>query len=228
MKVRVRLFGAVSERAELEEETIDVPAGSTSGDVLDLVGDRFPATRGLLGLAAVAVNLETAPLSMVLSEDDEVAVLPPVAGGSVRILTGLRDPPPTVEEALSEVADPGAGGTVVFVGTVRDRSENRSVERLQYSAYPEMAERVLRQIAEEAAQKWQLSGAVILHSVGDLRVGQTTIVVACSAAHRSEAFDACRYAIDEVKQRVPIWKKEFGPLGERWVGMEAHSETFPR
>jgi MoaE-MoaD fusion protein len=228
MKVRVRLFGAVSERAELEEETIDVPDGSTSGDVLDLVGDRFPSTRVLLGRVAVAVNLEMAPLSMMLSEDDEVAVLPPVAGGAARILTGLRDPPPTVEEALSTLADPGSGGTVVFVGTVRDRSENGSVERLQYSAYPEMAERVLRQVAEEAAGKWPLSGVVILHAVGDLRLGETTIVVVCSAAHRKEAFDGCRYAIDEVKQRVPIWKKEFGPLGERWIGIEAHSETSHR
>jgi molybdopterin synthase catalytic subunit len=107
---------------------------------------------------------------------------------------------------------------VVFVGTVR-RDEGR-VERLRYSAYPEMADRVLRDVAEEAVGKWPLHGVAILHGVGELPVGERTVVVACSAAHRGEAFEACRYVIDEVKRRAPIWKKEVGPAGQRWVGLE--------
>lgn len=222
MKVRIRLFGVVSERAGLDEEAVDIPAGSTAGDVLRMVGDRYPSTASLLSRVAVAVNLEIASPTVPLSNDDEVALLPPVAGGGdSRILTGLRDRFPSVDEAMAAVAAPSAGGTVVFVGTVRDRSEAGSVERLEYSVYREMAERVLRQIAEEAAEKWPLAGVAILHAVGNLVVGDTTVVVVCSGPHRGEAFDGCRYAIDEVKRRVPIWKKEVGPGGERWVGLHS-------
>lgn len=229
MKVRVRLFGVVSERAGLDEDTIDIPGGSTAGDVLRMVGDRYPSTAGLLSRVAVAVNLELASPAVPLSDDDEVALLPPVAGGGdPRILTGLRDGSPRVDEAMAAVTAPGAGGTVVFVGTVRDRSEAGPVERLEYTVYREMAERVLRQIAEEAAGKWPLAGVVILHAVGNLVVGDTTVVVACSGPHRSEAFDGCRYAIDEVKRRVPIWKKEIGPAGEHWVGLHSDMDEAGR
>lgn len=223
MKVRIRLFGAVSERAGLDEETLEVPDGATTDDLLRLVADRYPSTVGLLPQLAVAVNLELASTTAALTDDDEVALLPPVAGGAATILSGLRDGSPSLDEARVAVAAPGAGGTVLFVGTVRDRSANSVVERLEYSAYPEMAERVLRLVAEEAAEKWPLSGVAILHAVGDLTVGDVTVVVACSAPHRGEAFEACRYAIDEVKRRVPIWKKEVGPGGKRWVGLRSEA-----
>jgi len=94
------------------------------------------------------------------------------------------------------------------------------VERLEYSAYREMAEKVLSDVAGEAARRWPLLGVAVLHGVGDLSIGDHTVVVACSSAHRGEAFEACRFVIDEVKRRVPIWKKEVGPDGERWVGLE--------
>ena len=228
MKVRIRLFGALSERAGLAEETLDVSDGATAGDLLGLVADRYPSTVGLLPRVALAVNLELASTDTLLAEDDEVGLLPPVGGGGAMILTGLRDGSPSVDEARSAVTAPGAGGTVVFVGTVRDHSGNRVVERLEYTAYEEMGERVLREIAEEASEKWPLAGMAILHAVGDLRVGDVTVVVACSASHRREAFDACRYAIDEVKQRVPIWKKEIGPDGARWIGLHSEAEGAGR
>jgi molybdopterin synthase catalytic subunit len=224
MKVRIRLFGALSERAGLAEETLDVSDGATAGDLLGLVADRYPSTVGLLPRVALAVNLELASTDTPLAEDDEVGLLPPVAGGGATILTGLREGSPSLDEARAAVTAPGAGGTVVFVGTVRDHSGERVVERLQYTAYEEMGERVLRQIAEEAAEKWPLAGVAILHAVGDLGVGDVTVVVACSAPHRREAFGACRYAIDEVKERVPIWKKEIGPDGARWVGLHSEAE----
>jgi molybdopterin synthase catalytic subunit len=152
-----------------------------------------------------------------LGPDDEIALLPPVAGGQARITVALVEHP-SVEEALAAVASTEAGGSVAFVGSVR--SDGGAVERLAYSAYGEMAEKVMSDIAQEAATKWPLEGVAILHALGDLDVGDRTVVVACSAPHRGEAFEACRYAIDEVKRRVPIWKKESGPGGERWVGLE--------
>jgi molybdopterin converting factor subunit 1 len=213
------MFGALSERAGTSEEVLDIPEGSTAGDVLGLLAERHPALSDVVRQVRVAVNLEVAPSSKKLVEDDEVALLPPVAGGA-NILTGLRDGI-DISEAVNAVTAPEAGGIVVFVGTVRNNAEEwGTVNRLEYSAYHEMAESVLRKVAEEAAEKWPLNGVSILHGLGELTVGDHTVVVACSSPHRGEAFEACRYAIDEVKVRVPIWKKERGPGGERWVGLE--------
>jgi molybdopterin synthase catalytic subunit len=220
MKVRVRLFGALAERAGVGEETVDLAEGARAADALRDMTARHPDTAAIAARISVAVNLEVVPPEHPLAEGDEVALLPPVAGGAPRVLVGLREEPLRVEEALAAVAAPGAGGTVVFLGTVRDASDGAAVERLEYSAYAGMAERTMREVAEEAAAKWPLEGVAILHATGDLPVGAPTVVVACSAPHRGEAFEAARYAIDEVKRRVPIWKKEVGPAGDRWVGLE--------
>ncbi|MDQ4143227.1 MAG: molybdenum cofactor biosynthesis protein MoaE [Actinomycetota bacterium] len=222
-KVRVRKFGALSESAGSPEEVIEVDRGSTAGDVLRLLGQRHPAVSRLAGQIRMAVNLELASPDQPLQDDDEVALLPPVAGGA-DILIGLREKV-SVDEALQAVTAPEVGGIVIFLGTVRNHAEEWGrVDLLEYSAYQEMAESVLRKVAEEAAQKWPLNGIAILHGVGNLNVGDHTVVVACSSAHRGEAFEACRYAIDELKVRVPIWKKERGPGGERWVGLEEPPE----
>ncbi len=213
------MFGALSERAGLEEEELDLREGATVADVVEAIGERHPPARSLLPQLSVAVNLEVVPAEHALREDDEVALLPPVAGGEAEVLVGLRKHP-SVEEAVASVASPRAGGTVVFLGTVRDHSPAGAVQRLEYSAYREMAERVLRDVAEEAAGRWPLTGVAILHGEGDLSVGDPTVVVACASAHRGEAFEACRYAIDQIKGRAPVWKKEVGPDGERWVGLE--------
>ena len=217
MKVRVRMFGALAERAGRETETLDLPDGASAEAALRAVGDRHPDADGILGRISVAVNREVVPLDRTLDPDDEVALLPPVAGGEARVTVALTERP-SIDDALDAVASPEAGGAVAFVGTVR--SDGGSVERLAYSSYREMAEEEMGAIAAEAAGKWPLHGVAIEHAVGDLRVGDRTVVVACSAAHRGEAFEACRYVIDEVKQRVPIWKKETGPGGHRWVGLE--------
>ena len=217
MNVRVRLFGGLVDRAGTTEDTVSLPEDGTAGDVLDAVALRHPGVAGLAQALQVAVNLEVVPAEHRIRAGDEVALLPPVAGGQVRIAVGLRERP-SVEEALEAVASPEAGGAVAFVGTVR--AEAGRVVRLEYSAYEAMAERVLRDVAEEAAAKWPLEGVAVLHGTGDLGVGERTVVVACSAPHRGEAFDACRHVIDEVKRRVPVWKKEVGPGGERWIGLD--------
>jgi molybdopterin synthase catalytic subunit len=224
VKVRVRLFGALAERAGTGEDVLDVEDGATAGDVVALIRNRHPHAAALLGQVSVAVNLETVQRDHPLSDDDEVALLPPVAGGQARIMVGIRDGSLSLGEALEAVAAPDAGGTVLFLGTVRDHSDRLDrVERLEYSAYREMAEKILREVAEEAARRWPLSGVAVFHAVGDLSIGDPTVVVACSSGHRGEAFEACRFVIDEVKRRVPIWKKEVGPTGERWVGLEGEA-----
>lgn len=215
------MFGGLSERTGVQEQTWEIAEGRTVQDLMDEVFERHPAAAPLAGKIRTAVNQQMASGDLVLQNEDEVALLPPVAGGAV-ILTGLREGRISVQEAMDAVGAPEAGGTVVFVGTVRNHADEwGAVERLEYSAYREMAESVLQQVAEECAERWPLSGVAILHGLGDLSVGDHTVVVACSSAHRAEAFEAARYAIDEVKLRCPVWKKEGGPDNHRWVGLDS-------
>jgi molybdopterin synthase catalytic subunit len=233
MKVRLLMFGALSATTGVHEQYLELPDDATAGSVLQWVAAEYPEAGPILGRVSVAVNLETTGFDQVLAPDDEVALLPPVAGGagdlggggSAKITTGVRSEAVSIDEVMDLVADPAAGGTVVFVGTVRERSEGwGDVDQLSYSIYLEMAEPMLRRVAEEAAERWPLNGVCILHRVGDLPVGAQTVIVACSAPHRQEAFEAARYGIDEVKRRVPVWKKEIGPGGDRWIGIEGVAE----
>ena len=133
-------------------------------------------------------------------------------------LVRLSADPLSVDEALTFVADPGAGGTCVFVGTVRDTSRTGAVTGLHYEAWGELAEARLRELAAELLERWPLRRVAILHRTGDLAVGEASVVIACSAAHRAEAFEACRHAIERLKEDVPIWKKEALVSGEaEWV-----------
>ena len=137
---------------------------------------------------------------------------------SDRLLVRITPEPLSVDEALAFVADPGAGGTCVFLGTVRDHSREGAVTGLTYEAWDELAARRLTEIADELFQGWSLGKVAILHRTGDLAVGETSVVVAASAAHRAEAFDACRQGIERLKEDVPIWKKEALVTGEaHWV-----------
>ncbi len=133
-------------------------------------------------------------------------------------MLAMRDEPLSVDEVLAAVGDPGAGGICVFVGTVRDVDGGRGVRELDYTAHPSVAD-VLREVADEVAATFPVRALAAVHRVGDLAVGDIAVVVAASAPHRGEAFDACRRLIDELKKRVPIWKHQlFDDGAEEWVG----------
>jgi molybdopterin synthase catalytic subunit len=215
MKLRVKLFGSLAQAAGRREDTIELPDVCSGNDVVHAVAERYPVARSILERVSLAVNLEVVAAESIVRGTDEVALLPPVSGGA-SIAIGLRERP-SVEEALALVASVRVGGTAVFLGSVRDHSDAGDVQRLDYEAYENMADAVLTQIAHEAAGKWGLEAVAIFHGIGAMQIGDPTMVVACSAAHRDEAFDACRYVVDEVKRRVPVWKKETGAWGERWV-----------
>ena len=141
-----------------------------------------------------------------------------MSGVSETVLVRISADPLDVHEALSFVADPGAGGTCVFVGTVRDSSPAGPVTGLHYEAWEELADARLREVAAELLERWSVRRAAILHRVGDLAIGEASVVVACSAPHRADAFDACRHGIERLKEDVPIWKKEGLVSGEaQWV-----------
>lgn len=134
------------------------------------------------------------------------------------VLVRISAEPLSVDEALAFVDDPGAGGTCVFIGTVRNRSEAGDVTGLHYEAWDELATARLHEIAAEMLEGWPLRRVAILHRTGDLAVGDASVVVACSAPHRAEAFEACRRGIERLKEDVPIWKKEGLVSGDaRWV-----------
>jgi molybdopterin synthase catalytic subunit len=134
------------------------------------------------------------------------------------VLVRISAGPIPVDEALAFVGDPGAGGTCLFVGTVRDRSDAGDVTGLHYEAWEELATRRLGEIAEEMLARWPIRRVAILHRIGELAIGEASVVVACSAPHRAEAFDACRHGIERLKEDVPIWKKEALVSGEAlWV-----------
>lgn len=133
-------------------------------------------------------------------------------------LIRVTSDPLSVDEALAFVADPGAGGTCVFVGTVRDSSKAGDVTGLRYEAWDELAMKRLHEIATEMLEKWPAKKVAILHRTGDLAIGEASVVVACSAPHRADAFEACRHGIERLKEDVPIWKKEALVSGDaHWV-----------
>jgi molybdopterin synthase catalytic subunit len=137
---------------------------------------------------------------------------------SVPTLVRVTADPLSVDEALAAVADPGAGGTCVFIGTVRDHSKAGDVTGLRYEAWEELAVARLQELADELAEKWPVKKVAILHRTGDLSVGEASVVIACSAPHRADTFEACRHAIERLKEDVPIWKKEELTSGEaHWV-----------
>ncbi len=216
MRVVVKLFGPLREAAGAKEVAMELPEGSHVADLRERLAAEFPALERFRGRLAASVNLEIASLDAPLRDGDEVAFLPPVSGGVER-RCWLSDRPLDVAEVVARVAGPGMGGVVTFVGAVRDRARGRTIRHLEYEAYAEMAEREMEKIADEAARRWPGASVAIAHRSGHLEVGEIAVAVAAAAPHRAEAFAACRFAIDTLKETVPIWKKEVATDGEYWV-----------
>jgi molybdopterin synthase catalytic subunit len=207
MRVTVRLFAGLREhagRSSLELE--DVARIEDVWPALGL-GDE-PA--GLL----YAVNRDYADRDRELQDGDEVALIPPVSGGSFLLVAGPLD----VAAVVHEVEDPEAGSVASFVGTVRRRSRDRDVLHLEYEAYEDMAEPMLAALGKELTERHGLCAVAIHHRLGRVEIGQASVVIAVSAPHRSAALDACREAIETLKTTIPLWKKEVYEGGEEWIG----------
>jgi molybdopterin synthase catalytic subunit len=219
MRVEVLYFAILRERLHRDSETVELPSGVTVGDALAVIAARNPDIAGLLPQVQVAVNRIVAPVAQALGEGDELALLPPVAGGASRRIAVLGQTL-SLDEVVEAVVGGGSerGGLVTFSGIVRRQGNHGEVVRLIYEAYIEMAEQVLADIADEIEREWPGTRVAIHHRVGSLAVGETAVVIAAAAPHRAEAFEACRAAIDRLKRRAPIWKKEIGTHGEEWIG----------
>ncbi len=209
MRISVRLFAGLREQAGARERSLEVPDGATVADVWPLL-DLGVEPAGLL----YAVNRAYAGPETVLGEGDEVALIPPVSGGAFL----LSEEPLSLDDAVREVASDDAGAIATFIGTTRARARGRAVVRLEYEAYEGMAEETMAEIARELTARYDLVEIAIHHRVGTVGIGETSVVIAVSAAHRGDALAACKDAIDTLKERVPLWKKEFYAGGEEWVG----------
>ncbi|MET0402512.1 MAG: molybdopterin converting factor subunit 1 [Cystobacter sp.] len=214
----VLYFAAARERAGLAREALEVPPGTRVTELLRLLSDRHPALAPLLPHLRVAVNQEFSPAETELPPGAEVALIPPVAGGSGGLFQ-VVDRPLRLEEVVEAVAGEALGGLVTFSGAVRNQTKGRRVLRLEYEAYPPMAERKLAEIGAEVADRFNGTRLAIVHRVGTLTPGELAVVIAAAAPHRKEAFLGCEHAIERLKQDVPIWKKEFFEDGEIWVGL---------
>jgi molybdopterin converting factor subunit 1 len=218
VRVDVLYFAVLRERLKSDGETLDLPASVTVAGARAALAEAHPEIARLLPQVRSAVNRQIVGDSHTLCEGDELALIPPVAGGSARKIAVL-DTALSLDEVVSAVAGPEQGGIVTFTGTVRRQGQQPNVVRLEYEAYGAMAEEVLAAIAGEIEREWPGTQVAIHHRTGALAVGEIAVVIAASAPHRAEAFDACRAAIERLKQRAPIWKKEIGEDGAVWVGL---------
>jgi molybdopterin synthase catalytic subunit/molybdopterin converting factor small subunit len=205
--IKVRLFAGLRERAGWSERELD--GVSRLADVWPALA-LGPEPEGLL----YAVNREYAAPERELEDGDEVALIPPVSGGAFR----LSDQPLSLDAAVDEVRSDQAGAIATFVGTTRVQSRGRTVVHLDYEAYEEMAEQVMAKIAAELIGRYELCGIAIHHRTGRVEIGEPSVVIAVSAPHRQDALAACKDAIDTLKERVPLWKKEVYEGGQEWIG----------
>jgi len=221
--ITVTYFAAARELAGTSEERVALEAEQLSAAVLmERLGARHSRLAPLIHRMRLAVNGEVVDSDARVTAGDEVAVLPPVAGGSAAtMLCEVRDRPLSVDEAMAAVRQDRAGAIAVFIGVVRDHADGKDVARLDYEAHATMAVKEMARVLEELAAEYPEVKLAAVHRVGELAVGDLAVVVATSAAHRAEAFDSCRKAIERIKERVPIWKKEWAPDGSaHWVNLE--------
>jgi molybdopterin synthase catalytic subunit len=217
MRVTVRLFAALRERAGWSRREVELADGARIGDVWPALGlDAEPPG------VAYARNREYVDREERLAEGDEIALIPPVSGGAFRV----QREPLDLAALVAEVAAPEAGAIATFLGTTRRHSRGRDVTRLEYDAYPEMAESEMARIAETLKARHEIHAVAMVHRVGVVPVGEASVAIAVSAAHRAAAMDACREAIDTLKQTVPVWKKEVFAGGEEWIGREGTEGTL--
>jgi molybdopterin converting factor subunit 1 len=219
----LKLFATLRERAHAAELVRDFPDGTTVEEIWKHLVGEFPALGGHHDSVGFAVNQEYVEGDFKPHQGDEIAFIPPVSGGVSESRIGritIGRAPIDVAALEREVADPAAGAIVSFTGTTRQDNAGRKVLRLEYEAYEPMALSEMRKLASEAIAKWKIVRIAIAHRIGVVEIGETSVAIAVSAAHRGEAFEACRFAIDRLKEVVPIWKKEHFEGGEVWIGCQ--------
>ncbi len=236
MHVHVLFFGMLKDLAGKSDDTLELREGATVGDVLAYCESQIPRLKDAMASLAIAVNQHYAGAETALRSGDEVALLPPVSGGSGE---AKRDAVPELRASIiREAIDTSRvlanlkrsedGAAVVFEGVVRNQTRGRKTRYLDYEAYEEMARRQMEGLAEQALKQFQIRNVVLVHRLGRLEIGETSVLIVVASAHRGAAFDACRWLIDTLKRTVPIWKKEYFEDGAVWADGESFPAEIPR
>lgn len=234
MQFRVKLFAALAQRAAARELCVELPKNLTVSELALTISQMRPELADLVGNARFAVNREFVTGDRILGPGDEIALIPPVSGGAPMTehgeaketggrLYSITEEPLSADRLAALVVNPHAGAVTVFCGTVREFTRGRRTVHLEYEAYREMAEKTLEQIGREISEKWPGAVPAIHHRVGRLEISEISVIIAVATPHRAESFEAARYAIERIKQIVPIWKKEVWEDGESWVGSQIYS-----
>lgn len=233
MQVRVLFFGVLKDLVGRGSEALTLHEQATARDVIQHYEQRFSSLKGTFGSIAISINQQYAQPGDRLRAGDEVALLPPVSGGAISAsdLTRATEPAHVAivhhqidtAAALEKVKQPEDGAVVVFEGIVRNHSRGRRTLFLEYEAYEPMALKEMESLAEQAHSRFQVRDVAIIHRLGRLKIGETSVLIVVASAHRAAAFEACRWIIDTLKRTVPIWKKEHFEDGAVW----ADGEPFP-
>ena len=236
MEVRVLFFGALKDVVRGESDVLILPPNATLEDLVRHYREVNPRLEQFLSSIAISVNQEYAGLTTELKNGDEVALLPPVSGGSPANPTGISLPwfgpdhhalivreKIQTQQVLEDVKAPADGAAIVFEGIVRDHTRGRRTLYLEYESYEEMALKQMESLAARALREFKVRDVRIVHRLGRLVIGETSVLIVVASEHRAAAFDACRWLIDTLKRTVPIWKKEHFEDGVVW----ADGEPFP-
>lgn len=233
MQIQVLFFGVLKDLVGRSSETLELADGARLEAVLQHYSRQAPRFRAMLASLALSVNQEYATADVVLRAGDEVALLPPVSGGSSEAGKGRDDvrivrEPIVAEAVIAKLKMPEDGAAVIFDGVVRDNTRGRRTLYLDYEAYEAMALKRMRGLAEEARSRFAVRQVALVHRLGRLEIGETSVLIVVASAHRGPAFEACRWIIDTLKKTVPIWKKEYFEDGAVWADGEPFPEEIRR
>jgi MoaE-MoaD fusion protein len=236
MQVKVRYLGMLREIAGCDDESVEMPDGALLGELYAALQQRVPQLQNFRQAIALAVNYEYSAADTQLRDGDEIALIPPVSGGAPDARASLNTPAmqttdhaaivrqPIDGAAISTaIRQPDDGAVVVFDGIVRNQTRGRRTLYLDYTAYEPMTLKQMEQLAQQALANYAVRDVWLVHRLGKLQIGETSVYIVVASAHRAAAFDACRWLIDTLKKTVPIWKKEYFEDGAVW----ADGEPFP-
>lgn len=225
MKVSVRLFARYREAAGRDRIELDLPEGGTVEVAWEAVAARFPSLTPYRPFTLFALDNDYVEPQHLLRAGDELCLFPPVSGGSDDDLIQITTEPLSERALAQAVGDPGAGAVALFSGVVRDQTGGRRVKFLEYEAHASMALAKMREIGALVRSRWPgVRKVAMMHRIGRLEIGESSVLIAVSSPHRREAFEACHFAIDTLKETVPVWKKEYFEDGEVWVGLQSECD----
>jgi len=226
MQIHILFFGMLKEFAGRRDDSITLPDNATMADLLIHIERQVPRLKEVMPSIAISVNEEYAGPGAKLSDGDEVAFLPPVSGG-VSHCAIVREPIHT-QQILDQIKRPEDGAALVFEGIVRNNTRGRRTLYLDYESYEGMALKQMQSLVDQALNDFKIRDAIIIHRLGKLEIGETSVLIVVASAHRAAAFDACRWLIDTLKRTVPIWKKEYFEDGAVWADGEPFPAEIPR